>query len=337
VNSMQAPGNRKKKLFVPTVVGIVGLFCSFLHYTWPQLNISLPASFQYLITNTLAGCCSMLFIVVDAIVGFSTNFKSLIGSSWTCYISDSIDEYYATSALAQSSVQLICWFRQKLDEVVPFVTMLSGWLSKQSSSMFNDVIDTTAIHYSDLMSQVEKLQTSYNSDGFINYLKKMNPVFHCIIMLPCWICVLLGIFIIGGLTYHIYLRQPRGSLTVRQRGKSAPIPSTALSSCLKVRHLVNPGFSKEVWAWMVKDEILQRCFTSNKAQIVHIAVNIESPQGCVYIMAKDMEEAAKVFEILHNKWYFGNLVTVKYMRESRYHDRFPDSRYKKEVLKSLIE
>ena len=244
-----------------------------------------------------------------------------------------------------------------------------------SSPVLTDVVDTTAIHYRYLVSIVENLQISHNIEGFINHLTSrtlvqwscwLNPSFHYNTMLPCWIGVfLLGISIIGYLTHRINVwhqhkrlleKQPNQHLSltpgypatqvidissacagisaIRRLGKSETTPLTALSSCLKVRHMVNPGFSTAVWVWMVKDEILQRCFTSNKAQIVHIAL---SSQGCVYVMAKNNEEAAKVFAVLNKKWYFGNLVTVKYMREERYYVRFPDSRYKKIILKSLIE
>jgi len=127
--------------------------------------------------------------------------------------------------------------------------------------------------------------------------------------------------------------------------KSVAAPTVAPTSCLKVRHMFdrqamasrNPGMSRagntNAWVWQVKEEILQRCSVGNSAQILHIAVDTESSEGCVYIKAKNTEEAAKVFTALHGQWYAGNLVTVKYMREERYHDRFPDSRHQHITLK----
>ena len=133
--------------------------------------------------------------------------------------------------------------------------------------------------------------------------------------------------------------------------KSVAAPPVAPTSCLKVRHMFDKqtmaarhpnltGISNtNAWVWQVKEEILQRCSSGNGngngngAQILHIAVDTESSEGCVYIKAKNTEEAAKVFTALHGQWYGGNLVTVKYMREERYHSRFPDSRNQ---TKSLI-
>jgi len=84
--------------------------------------------------------------------------------------------------------------------------------------------------------------------------------------------------------------------------------------------------------WLSVIMICSKFFVSFKwlffvAQILHIAVDTESNEGCVYIKCKSTDEAAKVFSALHGQWYAGNLVTVKYMREERYHERFPDSKH----------
>ncbi len=39
-------------------------------------------------------------------------------------------------------------------------------------------------------------------------------------------------------------------------------------------------------------------------------MDTESNEGCVYIKAKNTEEAAKVFAALHGQWYSGNLVSI---------------------------
>ncbi len=45
------------------------------------------------------------------------------------------------------------------------------------------------------------------------------------------------------------------------------------------------------WVWNVKEEILRRCAN---AAILHIAVDTESNEGCVYIKTRDTDEASKV-------------------------------------------
>lgn len=122
--------------------------------------------------------------------------------------------------------------------------------------------------------------------------------------------------------------------------KNVAAPAVAPTGCLKVRHMFDrqsmlarypPGRnSQTAWMWQVKEEILQRC---SSCSIVHVAVDSESNEGCVYIKARSNDEAAKVFGALHGQWYAGNLVTVKYMKEERYHERFPDSRHQQTPLR----
>ena len=47
---------------------------------------------------------------------------------------------------------------------------------------------------------------------------------------------------------------------------------------------------------------------------------------------RSLEEAGKVFRCLHGQWYRGQLVTAKYLRLERYHERFPDSQYSNQAL-----
>ena len=50
----------------------------------------------------------------------------------------------------------------------------------------------------------------------------------------------------------------------------------------------------------MKEEILRRCSAvSPPALILHIAVDSENAEGCVYVKAQNKEEAGKVFKTLH--------------------------------------
>jgi len=40
----------------------------------------------------------------------------------------------------------------------------------------------------------------------------------------------------------------------------------------------------------------------------------------------DLESAGTAFKALHGWWFDGRLVTVKYLREQRYEERYPESR-----------
>ena len=116
-------------------------------------------------------------------------------------------------------------------------------------------------------------------------------------------------------------------------------PAVAPTSCLKVRNLLTKKSGRgdsigSAWMWQVKEEVLRRCCSAqNSPSIVHIAVDMQSTEGCVYIKCLTSDDAGRVFRTLHGQWYRGELVSVKYLREERYHERFPDARYQVSALK----
>ncbi|XP_011345577.1 inner nuclear membrane protein Man1 isoform X2 [Ooceraea biroi] len=94
--------------------------------------------------------------------------------------------------------------------------------------------------------------------------------------------------------------------------------------CLKIRHMFDPDIETEDdWETRVQDAILEKC--GEGVKILHIRVDIGSREGCVYMKCLSQEDAGKAYRALHGCWFDGNLVTVKYLRLERYHERFPDA------------
>ncbi|KAG7202363.1 hypothetical protein KM043_018689 [Ampulex compressa] len=94
--------------------------------------------------------------------------------------------------------------------------------------------------------------------------------------------------------------------------------------CLKIRHMFDPDIEfEDDWETKVQDAILEKCGESVK--ILHIRVDRGSREGCVYMKCVSQEDAGKAYRALHGCWFDGHLVTVKYLRLERYHERFPDA------------
>ncbi|XP_032675894.1 inner nuclear membrane protein Man1 isoform X2 [Odontomachus brunneus] len=94
--------------------------------------------------------------------------------------------------------------------------------------------------------------------------------------------------------------------------------------CLKIRHMFDPEIETEDdWETKVQDAILEKC--GEGVKILHIRVDIGSREGCVYMKCLSQEDAGKAYRALHGCWFDGKLVTVKYLRLERYHERFPDA------------
>ncbi|XP_034019432.1 inner nuclear membrane protein Man1 [Thalassophryne amazonica] len=113
------------------------------------------------------------------------------------------------------------------------------------------------------------------------------------------------------------------------QGKAFPLdrrnsPPNSLTPCLKIRNMFDPIMEVgENWDLSIHEAILQKC--SDNDGIVHIAVDKNSREGCVYVKCLSAEYSGKAFKALHGSWFDGKLVTVKYLRLDRYHQRFPQA------------
>jgi len=98
-------------------------------------------------------------------------------------------------------------------------------------------------------------------------------------------------------------------------------PIRALTRCLKIRDLVDdhPQYDGEV-----KREV----YTKLRPTVpLHFSIN-RSPGGThVYLMFKDFEDAKRAFDLFHTQWfkYTGTIATVKYVPDTRYGERFPET------------
>ncbi|XP_073694147.1 inner nuclear membrane protein Man1 [Garra rufa] len=101
-------------------------------------------------------------------------------------------------------------------------------------------------------------------------------------------------------------------------------PPNSLTPCLKIRNMFDPVMEVgENWHLAIQEAILEKC--SDNDGIVHIAVDKNSREGCVYVKCLSAEHSGKAFKALHGSWFDGKLVTVKYLRLDRYHQRFPQA------------
>ncbi|GAB1295615.1 Inner nuclear membrane protein Man1 [Apodemus speciosus] len=109
-------------------------------------------------------------------------------------------------------------------------------------------------------------------------------------------------------------------------------PPNSLTPCLKIRNMFDPVMEiGDHWHLAIQEAILEKC--SDNDGIVHIAVDRNSREGCVYVKCLSPEYAGKAFKALHGSWFDGKLVTVKYLRLDRYHHRFPQALARNTPLK----
>jgi membrane protein Man1 len=123
----------------------------------------------------------------------------------------------------------------------------------------------------------------------------------------------------------VWQGQAFGENTAGMRSRNrASVPQTPLTTCLKVRNMFNASAETgNNWQTVVKDAVLDKCAG---AKIIHVALDESTTDGCVYIRCSDLQSAGISFKALHGWWFDGRLVTVKYLREQRYEERYPESR-----------
>lgn len=103
------------------------------------------------------------------------------------------------------------------------------------------------------------------------------------------------------------------------------VPNVSPTSCLKIRNMFDCDVEfGDSWPARIQDSILEKC---EGISIVHVAVDRGSREGCVYLKCASLPDSGRAFRALHGWWYDGNLVTVKFLRDERYYQRFPSARH----------
>uniref|UniRef100_H3C0H5 Uncharacterized protein n=1 Tax=Tetraodon nigroviridis TaxID=99883 RepID=H3C0H5_TETNG len=93
------------------------------------------------------------------------------------------------------------------------------------------------------------------------------------------------------------------------QGKAFPLdrrnsPPNSLTPCLKIRNMFDPVMEVgENWDLAIHEAILEKC--SDNDGIVHIAVDKNSREGCVYVKCLSAESSGKAFKALHGFWFDG--------------------------------
>lgn len=109
------------------------------------------------------------------------------------------------------------------------------------------------------------------------------------------------------------------------------LPHISPTSALKIRNMFDCEVEfGDTWPQRIQDSILEKC---SGVSIIHVAVDRGSREGCVYLKCASPKEAGTAFRALHGWWFDGNLVTVKFLRDERYHTRFPAARIATRPLK----
>jgi len=104
-------------------------------------------------------------------------------------------------------------------------------------------------------------------------------------------------------------------------GSPNSLPLKIPTNCLKVRHMYD---SKSPLTEELTNKIEASLNCKAEIRFQHIGYDNHN-DSCVYLKCFTKEDAKTAYVNIHGWWYNGKLLSVKFLREQRYHTRFPES------------
>lgn len=106
----------------------------------------------------------------------------------------------------------------------------------------------------------------------------------------------------------------------------------ALTLFLKIRNIFEreAQYVDQNYTTKIKNTILlktAKISQNGTHDIVHIEIDDRNKEGLVYLKCASLAGATNVFHALHGWWCEKKLVSVKFLKEDRYYDRFPHARH----------
>lgn len=112
--------------------------------------------------------------------------------------------------------------------------------------------------------------------------------------------------------------------------KSTSEPFVAPTSFLKVRNMFSVKTLEDPqWKAKISNAVLEKCSLEYKDSthgIYHIHIDDRNArEGLVYVKCADVKTASLAYKALHGWWCQGRLVSVRFLKEDRYYQRFPEA------------
>jgi hypothetical protein len=121
------------------------------------------------------------------------------------------------------------------------------------------------------------------------------------------------------------------STIIGDQGKAfdapGPIGKDIPAECLKIRNMFTAGDSS-IEIEKLKKVIFEWCKSNNGI----IDIELSRNEGFLFIKCKDKPSAGKAYEAINANWYNKKMVSVSYIRTTRYEKRFPKSLGKNIVI-----
>ncbi|CAH8496097.1 unnamed protein product [Heterobilharzia americana] len=118
------------------------------------------------------------------------------------------------------------------------------------------------------------------------------------------------------------------ALMDKSQKPSFVVPPT---ECLKIRNMFSTEGIDDRGRKRIKRELLKKLIPCGP--ILHIGLDSVGTNGLVYVKCGDADTAGRVFHSIHANYFDGRLLTVKFLRDTKYCLRFPEAHNTKQALR----
>merc|ERR1712176_360605 len=114
-------------------------------------------------------------------------------------------------------------------------------------------------------------------------------------------------------------------------GSNATSSSDGPSPCFVLRNMFDPKTETDpYWSEEIRSDVIGEC--SQLGGVVHIHIDKEGPNGCVYLKAVNASIANACVNSLQGRWFSGKMIKASYMQPSDYSKKFEGSEYPRDKL-----
>jgi len=118
---------------------------------------------------------------------------------------------------------------------------------------------------------------------------------------------------------------------VREMLGGSKSSSSDPSPCFVLRNMFDPSTETDpYWAEEIRSDVIGEC--SQLGGVVHIHIDKDDPNGCVYIKAINGSIANACVNSLQGRWFSGKMIKASYMQPSEYSKKFEGSEYLRDKL-----
>jgi len=109
---------------------------------------------------------------------------------------------------------------------------------------------------------------------------------------------------------------------IRPPGAVAAAMPVQPSQCLLLKNMFDAAASKDdEWDLDLKEDVQDEA--GNYGRVLHVAVDKNSPQGCVYVKFAAETGATKAQNAMNGRWFDGKMIIAEYIPLSAYQARYP--------------